>query len=177
EGKLALLARLEGAVLPRASLVLKLHESLCFLRAYPDDAAVAAAVERMLGRFERRRDLRRHREALADSGIAGTVIHFRFFQPTASWLARRWGPRLSVEWTAFRKAEMLGRWLPLMVLPAEVPAPDEYDFTPREWVDRLRGRRLGDAELLIRRFDALKIDAFLREKLYDELDPPLRLAP
>ena len=177
ERKMPLLLRLESAVLSSAPEVLRLHECLCFLRAYPDDPALAGRVERMLGRFDRRRDLRRHRSALADSGIAGTAIHFRFFQPTASWLARRWGSRLRIEWPRFRRADMLARWLPLMTLPAEVPALDEYDFTPREWVERMRGRRVGDAELLIRSVDALKIDGFLREKLYDEMDPPLRLAP
>jgi hypothetical protein len=81
--KLACLDRLERTVLPRARDVLALHEALCWLRAYPDDAALLERVERMLDRFERRRDLRRHRRALRDSGIAGTEIRFRFFAPTA----------------------------------------------------------------------------------------------
>src|SRR5206468_7323726 len=71
--KLALLSRLEGASLPRASDVLRLHEALCFLFAYPDDRALFDQVERMLVAFERRADLRRHAKALADSGIAGTA--------------------------------------------------------------------------------------------------------
>src|SRR5262245_9375651 len=72
--KRACLADRERAPLPRARDVLALHEILCWLRAYPDDARTLEQVERMLARFARRRDLRRHRRALADSGIAGTEI-------------------------------------------------------------------------------------------------------
>jgi len=79
ETKVALLARLEHRMLRSAQAVNRLHEVLCFLRAYPDDAKILAQVERMLEAFHRRADLRRHRAALADSGIAGTNIYYRFF--------------------------------------------------------------------------------------------------
>src|SRR4030042_4503899 len=87
--KLALLRSLDRARLRTATQVERLHEALCFLRAYPDDARVAAQVERMLARFARRADLRVQRDALADSGIAGTAIRYCFFWPTARWLPPR----------------------------------------------------------------------------------------
>ena len=89
ERKLALLAVLARAPLRTAGEVRRLHEALCFLRAYPDDARVLAAVERMLARFDRRADLRAHRGTLAHSGIAGTTTWYPFFWPTARWLAAR----------------------------------------------------------------------------------------
>ena len=88
--KLELLRRLERRRLARAADLLRLHECLCFWRAYPDDAGLLAQVERMLEGFAGRSDLRRHRETLADSGVAGTPIHYSFFWPTALWLARHW---------------------------------------------------------------------------------------
>ena len=175
--KLALLAELRRSRLPRASEVARLHEVLCFLRAYPDDAPLLAQVERMLAGFGRRRDLRRHRRALASTGIAGTDIRYRFFQPTASWLADRWGDALRIDWKAFRRQDRLEPLLPLLALPAEAPGLDEIAFSVREWIRRLKGPKETDAAFLIRRFDALRLDPFIREKLYDELDPPLRLAP
>ena len=72
--KLVLLRRLERAELRSAHAVRRLHEVLCFLHAYPDDARVLAQVERMLARFAARSDLARSRAALADTGIAGTAI-------------------------------------------------------------------------------------------------------
>ncbi|MHC4732750.1 MAG: hypothetical protein ACYS6Z_19460, partial [Planctomycetota bacterium] len=88
--KLDLLSALERSRFPGARAVARLHEILCLWRAYPDNADVLAQVERMLEGFERRPDLRRHRRALEDSGIAGTRIFFPFFPETAIWLARRW---------------------------------------------------------------------------------------
>ena len=52
--KLGVLRRLSRSRLRTAGQVERLHEALCFLRAYPDDASVLAQVTRMLERFDRR---------------------------------------------------------------------------------------------------------------------------
>src|SRR5262249_26655459 len=155
--KLMLLGRLERARLPRAGDVLRLHEALCFLRAYPDDRAVLDQVERMLAAFAGRADLRRHGRALADSGMAGTAIHFRFFSPTAQWLARHWPERLMVDWKAFENDGDLGDLLPLLAHPSEQPGLDEFEFEVRDWVRRLKGPDETDATFLLRRFAALRM--------------------
>ena len=175
--KLALLVRLERLSLARAGEVLRLHEALCFLRAYPDDRAVLAGVERMLAAFARRADLRRHARALADSGIAGTSIRFRFFSPTAQWLAQRWPGHLQVDWSEFENDGDLGDLLPLLAHPSEQPGLDEFEFEVRDWVARLKGPQETDAAFLLRRFAALRMDEFAREAIYDKLDPPLVLEP
>ena len=76
--KLQLLEALRRRRLPTAGQVLRFHEALCFLRAYPDDPQVLATVEELLHGFARRGDLTRQRRALADSGLAGTEINFSF---------------------------------------------------------------------------------------------------
>ncbi len=175
--KLALLSRLERALLARAGEVNRLHEVLCFLRGYPDDRAVLTKVERMLAAFARRADLRRHAHSLADSGIAGTAIRFRFFSPTAQWLARRWPDRLRVDWDEFENDGDLGDLLSLLAHASEQPGLDEFEFEVRDWVRRLKGPRETDAAFLLRRFAALGMDEFAREAFYEKLDPPLVLEP
>lgn len=175
--KRRLLEQLERAVFSRARDVLGLHEALCWLRAYPDEPELLAVVERMLARFDKRRDLRRHRHALRDSGIAGTEIRFRFFWPTAVRLTAHWPDRLTIDWPAFEKAGRLDPLLSLLTLHAESPGLDEYAYTPRQWVRRLKGPRETDAAFLVRRFDALRMDEPARGAMYDDLDPPMRLAP
>ena len=174
--KRVLLEALERRNLPAAGQVARLHEVLCFLRAYPDGPRLLAAVERMLEDFPRRADLGRHRAALTDTGIAGTATEFRFFWPTARWLARHWGRRLTLVWKDFEQRERLADLLPLLTLYGETPALDEIDYSPREWLARLKGPGETDAGFLVRRFAALPMDSFAREKLYDQLDPPLRIA-
>jgi hypothetical protein len=176
--KVRLLTALETGRLRRAGEVHRLHEVLCFLRAYPDDAQVLALVERMLGAFDRRADLRRNRRALAGSGIAGTDMTFRFFAPVAFRLARRWGGRrLTIDWGDFDRQDRLEPLLPLLALYAETPGLDERDFSVREWLRRMKGPTETDAGFLLRRFSALPLDEATREKLYDALDVPLHLAP
>jgi hypothetical protein len=174
--KLDCLWKLERRRLETAAAVRRLHEALCFLRAYPDDAAVLAQTLRMLARFEQRADVRRHRVALADTGIAGTSIHFRFFWFTAAWLAARWPQQLTIDWPEFENAADLEPLLRLLVPYAEAAAVDETTRRPRQWLQRWTGRGETDATFLVRRTAALRIDEFTREMLYERLDPPLRLA-
>ena len=174
--KRVLLEALERRRLATAAQVLRLHEVLCFLRAYPDGPRLLATVERMLEIFARRRDVGRHRAALAGTGIAGTATEFRFFWPTARWLARRWGRQLTIVWKDFEQRERLADLLPLLTHYGETPALDEIDYSAREWLARLKGPGETDAGFLVRRFAALSMDSFAREKLYDQLDPPLRIA-
>jgi len=174
--KLELIEQLSKARLPRGSAVLALHEVLLFLRAYPDDASVLARVERELARFERRADLRRFREELACSGVAGTPTDYPFFPATAAWLALRFGKRLSVDWDCFDKEELLLERLALFALWAETPALDELDLSAREWVRRLKSADESDAQFLVKRIAALPVDAFCRERFHEEIDLPMRLA-
>jgi hypothetical protein len=175
--KLELLECLQGSRLETARQVHRLHEALCFLRAYPDDAAVLDQVEEMLAGFDHRRDLRRHRKALANSGIAGTPIHISFFAEAAIWLAKRWGDRLSVDWREFKKADDLETYLESFALFCESPGLDELTLSAREWIAHMKGPSETDAAFLVRRFGALHLDGRLHEMLYDSLDPPFILAP
>lgn len=172
----ALLSVLERATLASARDVERLHEALCFAWAYPDEADVLARVERMLAAFARRRDARRFRERLADSGIQGAAITFGFFAPTARRLAARWSDRLSVDWGTFEHGDALESLLPLLAHGGELPGLDERDLGARGWIDRMRGRT-GDAAFIVRRLTRRFRDDFVFEQLYDGLDVPVRLAP
>ena len=95
--KRTLLRQLSRRRLPRSDHVRRLHELLCFMRAYPDSAEVLVLVESTLTRFASRADLRAHRDGLTDSGIAGTPIHFSFFAASALWIAEQ-GRRTTPGW-------------------------------------------------------------------------------
>ena len=177
DAKRACLAILSRRPVGTARAVMRLHEVLCFLRAYPDDAELLARVVSTLAGFGERRDLRRHRRALQDTGIAGTATRFPFFAGTARWLAVRWSDRLTVDWKAFSNRAALERVLPLVTLPAEAPGLDELDLGARGWVRRLKGPDETDAAFLIRRLARLGRDAFEKEWAYDGLELPLVLAP
>lgn len=174
--KLALLRALDDARLGSARQVERLHETLCFLRAYPDDARIARQVERMLARFAGRDDLRAHREALAGSGIAGTVIRYGFFWPTARWLAHRWPAALRLDRDDGEAGDNIAGALPLLVTPVEAQWLRATQPPGFEALDALRGRA-SDAAFLVRAIESLPGDSFMHEALFDRLDPVCELRP
>ncbi len=174
--KLALLRELARMRLASARQVLRLHEHLCFLRAYPDSRAVLAQVERMLATFARRRDLRRHRDELADSGVAGCDIRYRFFWPTARWLVAGWPGQLAIDWDEVDDPDKLAPLLPLLVTPLEATWLRIRKPEPRAALDRLRGRDT-DAAFFVRRVASMPGDDFTREASFDALEPPFVLRP
>jgi len=173
--RLPLLGALERGRLRSAADVRQLHEILSFLYAYPDDAAVFAQVERMLRAFDARSDLRRHRRALTDSGIAGTDIVHPFLGSTARWLAARWGDNLTIEWREIERVGLLEGRLPHFALWAERPVFDEPPLASRAWLERIRGTDT-DAAFVIRRSAALAGPDLVRDHVYDELGLTVRLA-
>jgi hypothetical protein len=176
-GKLDLLGQLEKRRLHKAGEVYRLHEFLCFLHAYPDNKPVLEQVERMLNEFGKRSDVRRFRRELNDTGIRGTDIYYRFFWPTACWLVKRFPDNLTIDWAEFTNKDKLVGLLVMLLPYSEYPAIDSLSYSPREWLDRLKGPNEADAAFLIRRFAALRASSFTREKLFEDLDILLRLAP
>lgn len=175
--KRALLRACAAARFGTAREMLRFHECVQWLRAYPDDAAVAAAAERAARAFARRADLRRHRAALESSGVAGSDARYPFFADTARWLARRWPRRLELDWDAFdaKKQALLEGRLPLLTHDGESPAVDESPMGLREWVEALRGPGETGAAALGRALAALDASPQVRDVLQDELDVPMLL--
>jgi len=175
--KLAWLKQLARTRLGSARAVMRLHEALCFIRAYPDDEAVLAQVQAMLAAFARRADLRAHRGALADSGIAGTAAHCRFFAGQAQWLAQQWPSELRLDRGEPGADERIARALPALLTPAEASALVELKLPGYAALDRLRARNETDAVFLLRRIAAMPGDTFTREAYSDIVDAGYVLAP
>jgi len=175
--KIELLAELESSRLTSAPDVEQLHSLLKFSRAFPESRAILTVVERMLEGFENRADLRKHRRALADTGIAGTTLNFRFYWLTAIWLWHRCAPQLAIDWREWENREKLEELLHLLLPFTETPALDSVGYSSREWVDSLRCPDESDAEFVIRRFETLRVPVPMREKLYEDLDIPIILSP
>ena len=173
------LARVLRSRLPSAAAVERLHELLLAARAYPDDRATLALAGRALRGFGARADVRRHRDALADSGIAGCDVRFAFFAPTARRLAARWPRQLEIDWKALEspKSETaLEAWLPLLAHEGEVPGLDEVDYGLRGWLARMKAPDEADGAFVARSLAArLQTDGFVFERVHDGLEPPYRL--
>ena len=172
-----LLDGLAAARLANSAQIERLHELLCFMRAHPDDAALLEKVVKMLEEFDQRPDLRRHGSRLVDSGIAGTRIHYEFYHGMASWLTECWPDRLGIDWQVGDSGDGIEKIISLLGIFSETPALDEQGFTVREWIDRMKGPDETDAAFLVRRIARLKMDAFVRERFYEDLAVPMIVEP
>jgi len=175
ERKLECMAALARTRLPAASEIHVLHEALCFLEAYPDDMQVLRSARRMLREFRDRADLKRHRHALAGSGIVGTDTPFRFFWPTARWISRNWPGALVLERDDPDHALAILDALPQLLEPAQAEWLRSRRNPTLAVMDHLRPAQVTDADFLIGLVEAMPCDETHREAFFDRMDPPFLL--
>lgn len=175
--KLQLLQILEKGQLQSGDQVVRLHDLTCFMQAYPDNEAVLTKVERILGDFVNRRDLKRYHKLLADTGLVGTTIHYRFYWPTARWLFERWPQGISIDWFEWDNQHELDELWPLLLSYPATEALESLSLSPQQWIKTLKRPEETDAAFLIRHFIRWRVEDSVREKLYDDLDIPLVLTP
>ncbi len=175
--KLLLLTSLQNRRFTGAEQIERFHDLLCFFRAYPDNAEILSRVDQCLDTFSSRSDLHRYRNELASSGIAGTPIDYRFFYPMAVWLTKHWGEYLHIDWPEIDDPEKLMAIIPLLTSYGESAQFDDFEFSAREWLQRLKGQDETDAGFLIKRINTLYRNAFEREALHDNLNLAFRLMP
>ena len=175
--KLRLLGLLAEREVDDPRVLHALHEALCFLQAYPDDAGVLASVDRALEGFPAR--VKRLAPAAArrlqDSGIAGTSLDYPFGYPMARWLARRFPRDVEILWEQFTEEERLQESLVLLLNPTEHDAfSDEGGLGWRRWLEVARaGRALTDLQVLLELFDRANLDAATRDWLFESLALPI----
>jgi len=169
---LSLLGRQE---LKNAELLIRLHEILLFLRAYPRSASVLSEVEKTLKTFAERvsnlGDADIDLSPLDDpeeSGIAGTSVTTNFSYAIVRWLVAKYPKQLSIDWDWFEEEDRFGatmpRFLPLLEEEAMVEAHVPY----RDWLRPAIGGR-NELVWLIARFEALNVSEQRKAELYDSL--------
>jgi hypothetical protein len=173
---LKILAPLEKRRFLDAASLIRFHEILLFMRAYPQSASVLRRVEKILQTFSRRVLLLVDKgvdisplEYVEVSGIAGTAIEDAFSYQITRWLVRRYASRLSINWELhedeYRLAATWPRFLPLLEEDALVEANVPY----LDWLRAARGRKSSDLAWLIARFERLPLSEKEKAELYDAL--------
>jgi hypothetical protein len=169
------LSVLAKSKLTEADDLIRFHETLLFIRAYPPSATVAKQVERILKNFGARVQELSEKDAdlsqLDDpevSGIAGRAVTSNFSYAIVRWLAAKYPTQLSIDWDWFEEEDRFGatmpRFLPLLEDDAMVEAHVPY----REWLRAAKGRRR-ELVWLIERFESLPFSGKLQANLYDSL--------
>src|SRR3989442_9642954 len=156
-----------------ADSLIRLHERLLFLRAYPPNAKVLRQVEQAFKKIESR--VARLREADLSpldqpevSGIAGTSVTSNFSYALVRWLATKYPNQISIDWNWFENEDQFGatmpRFLPLLEEEAMVEAHVPY----REWLRAAKGRK-NEIAWFIQQFESLNVSDRRKAELYDSL--------
>jgi hypothetical protein len=163
-----------------AKSLLRFHETLLFLRAFPQSAVLVPKIENLLNTFHERienlRELGVDMSIFDDfdtSGISGTTMQDALNFEAARWLVRRFPRNVEIAWEDYDEERAMGstwpRFIPLLGEDADV----EANIPWRKWLNSARGRER-DLEWLIRRFELLPGSDRERAELYDSLRLPLR---
>src|SRR5882724_7038603 len=178
--KRALLESLAGCAVGHPETLLRFHEALCFLQAYPDAPEILELVDRALEAFPARVERlgRSARRRLHDSGIANSTLDYPFGFPMARWLASRFPRQAEVAWAGFTEADRLDETLSLLATTAEGDAFSEGGMGWRRWIHVAKGgRRISDLQLLLEVFERARLPEDTRDWLFESVSLPILWRP
>ena len=157
------------------------HDALLFLRAFPPSPNVVRIADELLATTSRRvAELAKNDADLSllddesVSGIAGGEIVESWEYNIATWLAKKCRGNVSLYWdgdvNTARLANTLSRVIPLLDEDATV----EPDVDWRAWIDATRGAA-NEVEWLVDSFRSLELSERERSELFESLELPIRL--
>ncbi len=175
-----LLDKLAARKLTDAASLIRFHEALLFLRAFPHSPRIQRKTEKLLDTFSAR--VQQLRDSGADmsrfsplevSGIAGTEMQDSLSFDVARWLVRHVPGRVRIDWDNYEEeramAATLPRWIPLLEEDGYVEAGIPW----RDWLRTVQGNKSDGPAWLISRFEDLPLPDAAKAELYDSIRLPL----
>jgi hypothetical protein len=185
---LRLLRALEAARFPDPASLIRFHEALLFLRAFPQNAAVLRAAQRVLNNFHKKVETLQQGGAdmsafdtFEHSGIAGTTMEDSLSFDVARWLLPRMPGQVEIAWDNYEPGRELATTGPRLMPLLEDDAYVEADTPWRQWLETAAGgigkpNKASSQTLawLLSRFENLPLADAWKAELYESLRVPLR---
>jgi hypothetical protein len=159
-----------------ASQLIRFHEILLFMRAYPQSPAHLKQTEGLLASFKDRVD--RLKKDGADlipftepevSGIVGTTFSTTYSYDICRHLSRRHLSQVEIDWDGYDQQErfalVMSRFLPLLEEDSYV----ETYYPHLAWLHAAKGERETDLAWLVRCFERWPLTEKERAELFDSL--------
>jgi hypothetical protein len=176
-----LLGQLDAARFLDPASLIRFHEALLFLRAFPQGPAVVRHINRILNSFHKKIDVLRKAGADMDafdnfetSGITGTQMEDTLSFDVAKWLVHRMPGKVEIAWESYEPGRELDTTGPRFIPLLDDDAYVEADTPWRRWLETAGGKKHHTPAWLITRFDALPLPPQQRAELYESLRVPLR---
>lgn len=176
-----LLNSLGVARFPDARSLIRFHEALLFLRAFPHSPAVVRKTENLLNSFHKKVEALRQTGAdmsafdpLEVSGIAGTTMEDTLSFDVARWLVGHMPGQVEIAWDNYDPGRELGTTGPRFMPLLEDDAYVEADTPWRRWLETAAGKQRSNPRWLVERFENLPLLPCQKAELYESLRVPLR---
>jgi hypothetical protein len=176
-----LLSRLDAAHFSDPAALIRFHEALLFLRAFPQSATVLRATERILKHFDKKVEVLRQSGAdmegfdtFEHAGIAGTTMEDTLSFDVARWLVHRLQGKVEIAWESYEPGRELGTIGPRFVPLLEDDAFVEADTPWRRWLEAAGGKKSATPAWLLQRVERLPLPDHQKAELYESLRLPLR---
>ena len=160
--------------------LIRFHDALLFLRAFPQSAPVARLADKLLATIESQvaklRDFPSAAEDFDDeavSGIAGTAVTNTWTLELARRLVERHPKDVSADWNVADRYRQLATILPNCIPLLEDDSFVEADTPYLKWIESASGGH-DDVRWLLKNFSELPMSRRVRTSLYDALDVNLR---
>jgi hypothetical protein len=178
---LKLLRRARTARFDDVASLIRFHEVLLVLRAFPPSPGVLRSSEQLLASFWKRVERLRRTGADMDdfdplevSGIAGTVMQDALGFDLARWLVARLPGKVEIAWDDFDDERAMGAVWPRFIPLLNEDATVEADIPWRKWLEAAQGGTRNSPAWLIERFDALPFSGVEKARLYESMHMPIR---
>jgi hypothetical protein len=162
-----------------ASLI-RFHEALLFLRAFPHGPEVVRQSERLLRGFSKRVEQLEKAGADMDdfdplevSGIAGTVMQDTLSFDVVRWLVDRVAD-VDIVWDDYSEERAMAAVWPQLIPLLEEDGNVEANIPWQRWLRTAAGSKKRNLQWMVRQFAQLPVTDTEKSLLYDSLRLPLR---
>jgi hypothetical protein len=169
------LKSLRGSRFGDTESLIRFHDTLLFLRAFPQSAEIARLADEFLAAIEPQ--VKKLLGSLASSeifddesvsGVAGTTITNTWTYQLAARLALRYPQHVSSRWNVDERYRMMTTVLPPLLPLLDDDSYVEADTPYLKWIEAAAGRKSG-LGWLVESFASLPLPSQTRTSLYDSL--------
>lgn len=175
-----LLSRLGKRKFSDTASLIRFHEGLLFLRAFPHGPEVVRQSEHLLRDFSKRVEQLEKLGANMDdfdpfevAGTAGTVMQDTLSFDVMRWLVGR-VPDVEIVWDDYSEERAMGAAWPRLVPLLEEDADIEPNVPWQRWLQTAAGGKRRNLQWLVRQFAQLPAADTEKSLLYDSLRLPVR---
>lgn len=179
--KLEIIGELSRRSLRDPRALIRYHDILCFMQAYPDNAVLLEMVDMELRKFDGRIEFFRQTngpddDRLDDTGIVNTVIRYPYSFPMAHWLMDSFGQDVEIDWEDYssKEEDPLSGLLNIFAMYSENDGVDDEELTTEEWIGEARGHGRTSLQWLLDRFDSMDASPAVKQHIFDGAEIGLR---